>query len=87
MKKILIQLDSDKLASTFDNIVARDAGADAVQCYGSVLPSDIRGLIQGAIFTRGVQDLKNIAVWIGGSDVDRGEQMLAEARRAFFGPF
>jgi hypothetical protein len=87
MKKILIQLDSDKFASTFDSIVAQDAGADAVLSYGGVKPSDIRGLIQGAVFTRGIPDLKNIAVWIGGSDVDLGEQMLAEARKAFFGPF
>ncbi len=87
MRKILIQLDSDKFASTFDSIVAQDAGADAVLSYGGVKPSDIRGLIQGAVFTRGIPDLKNIAVWIGGSDVDQGEKMLAEARRAFFGPF
>jgi hypothetical protein len=87
MKKILIQLDSDRLASTFDSIVARDSGADSVQSYGGVKPSDIRSLIQGAIFTRGIPDLKNLAVWIGGSDVDAGEQMLAEAIRAFFGPF
>ena len=33
MKKILIQLDSDKFASTFDCIVAHDAGADVVQSY------------------------------------------------------
>jgi len=87
MKKILIQLDSDKLASTFDSIVARDAGADVVLSYGGVEPSDVRGLIQGAVFTRGIPDLKKIAVWIGGSDVDQGERMLAEARAAFFGPF
>jgi hypothetical protein len=87
MKKILIQLDSDKFTSTFDSIVAQDAGADVVLSYGGVKPSDVRGLIQGAVFTRGIPDLKNIAVWIGGSDVDQGEQMLAEARRAFFGPF
>jgi hypothetical protein len=87
MKKILIQLDSDPFASTFDSIVAQDAGADVVLSYGGVKPSDIRGLIQGAVFTRGIPDLKNIAIWIGGSDVGHGEQMLAEARRAFFGPF
>ena len=87
MKKILIQLDSDKFASTFDSIVAQDAGVDAVLSYGSITPADIRSLIQGTIFTRGVQDLKTLAVWIGGSDVDMGEQILAEARLSFFGPF
>lgn len=87
MKKILIQLDSDKFASTFDCIVAHDAGADVVQSYGAVAPPDVRGLILSAFFTRGIPDLKDLAVWIGGSDVDIGEQLLAEARRTFFGPF
>lgn len=87
MKKILIQLDSDKFASTFDCIVAHDAGADIVQSYGGVTPSDVRGLILSAFFTRGIPDLQNLAAWIGGADVDVGEQLLKEARRTFFGPF
>ncbi len=87
MKKILIQLDSDKFASTFDCIVAHDSGADIVQSYAGVTPPDVRGLVLSAFFTRGVSDLKTLAVWIGGSDVDMGERLLAEARRAFFGPF
>jgi methylenetetrahydrofolate/methylenetetrahydromethanopterin dehydrogenase (NADP+) len=87
MKKILIQLDSDKFASTFDCIVAYDAGADVVQSYGGLLPQDVRALILSAFFTRGIPDLKNLAAWIGGSDVETGEQLLAEARRTFFGPF
>ena len=87
MKKILIQLDTDKFASTFDSIVAYDAGADVVQSYGGVGPSNVRSLVLSVLFTRGIPDLKNIAIWIGGSDVDAGEQLLAEARRTFFGPF
>lgn len=87
MKKILIQLDNDRFASTFDCIVAYDAGADIVQSYGGVTPPDVRGLILSAFFTRGIPDLKNLAAWIGGSDVDVGEQLLKEARGAFFGPF
>jgi hypothetical protein len=87
MKKMLIQLDSDKFASIFDCIVAYDAGADIVQSYGGVIPADVRGLVLSAFFTRGIPDLKDLAVWIGGSDVDMGEQLLTEARRTFFGPF
>ena len=87
MKKILIQLDSDKFPSTFDSIVAHDAGADVVQSYGGISPADVRGLVLGAVYTRGIPDLKSIAVWIGGSDVEAGEQILEEARHAFFGPF
>jgi hypothetical protein len=87
MKKILIQLDTDKFPSTFDAIVAYDVGVDIVQSYGEVTPGDVRGLMLSACFTRGIPDLRNIAVWIGGSDVVVGEQLLAEARRAFLGPF
>ena len=87
MKKILIQLDSDKFPSTFDGIVAHDAGADIVQSYGGVAPADVRALVLSAFFTRGIPDLKDLAVWIGGSDVEVGEKLLAEARRTFFGPF
>jgi hypothetical protein len=87
MKRILIQLDTDRFPSTFDSIVAYDAGADIVLSYGGVTPEDVRGLVLGSFFTRGIPDLKNTAVWIGGSDVDAGERLLAEARSAFFGPF
>jgi methylenetetrahydrofolate/methylenetetrahydromethanopterin dehydrogenase (NADP+) len=87
MKKILIQLDSDKFPSTFDCIVAQDSGADAVQSYGGVVPSDVRGLILSTVFTRGIPDLNTLAVWIGGSDISVGEKLLKEARRSFFGPF
>jgi hypothetical protein len=87
MKKLLLQLDSDRLPSSFDRIVPFDAGADEVLSYGGVTAADVPGLIQGAFFTRGIPDLKNTAVWIGGSDVPAGEQLLAEAQRAFFGPF
>jgi hypothetical protein len=58
-----------------------------VQSYGGVTPPDVRGLVLSAFFTRGIPDLKDLAVWIGGSDVEIGELLLAEARRTFFGPF
>ena len=87
MKKLLIQLDSDKFPSAFDCIVAYDSGADVVQSYGGVTPADVRSLILSAFFTRGIPDLNSLAVWIGGSDINTGEQLLDEARRTFFGPF
>jgi methylenetetrahydrofolate/methylenetetrahydromethanopterin dehydrogenase (NADP+) len=87
MKKILLQLDTDKHASAFDRFVAYDAGVDEVLSYSGVTPADVANLVQGAMFTRGPEDLKNTAVWIGGSDVAAGEQMLAETRKCFFGPF
>src|SRR6202165_1802842 len=87
MRKLLVQLDSSRLPSVFDRVVALDAGADEVLSYGGVAEGDVRDLIYGCIFTRGPKDLKNTAVFIGGADMTVGEQLLAGARRAFFGPF
>jgi methylenetetrahydrofolate/methylenetetrahydromethanopterin dehydrogenase (NADP+) len=86
MKKLLLQLDSDKLASSFDTITAYDAGVDHVLSYGSVTVEDVRNVVYGAMFTRGGEDLKNSAVFIGGSSVPVGEAMLKAVQDAFFGP-
>jgi hypothetical protein len=87
MKKILIQLDTDEHPSPFDSIVAHDAAADALLRYGAIRPETVKALIQGAFFTRGPDDLHNTAVWVGGSDVGAGEEVLREVQSAFFGPF
>ena len=87
MRKLLLQLDSSRLASVFDKIVALDAGADVVLSYGGVAPEDVRDLVHGCIFTRGPKDLHNTAVWIGGNNMSQGEQLLAMAQDALFKPF
>ncbi|HEY7029354.1 MAG TPA: NADP-dependent methylenetetrahydromethanopterin/methylenetetrahydrofolate dehydrogenase [Gemmatimonadales bacterium] len=87
MRKLLLQLDSSRLPSVFDRIVALDAGADEVLSYGGIAPEDVRDLIHGAIFTRGPKDLHNSAVWIGGNNMSQGEQLLAMAQDALFKPF
>ena len=86
MKKILVQLDSDRTASVFDAITAYDAGADILLQYGGVEAEEVRALVYGAMFTRGGDDLKSSAVFIGGSAVAKGEALLKEACGAFFGP-
>lgn len=87
MKKVLLQLDSDKHPSAFDRIVAYDAGTDEVLSYGGVAPGDVAPLVHGAIFTRGPAELRHTAVWVGGGDAAAGEALLEAARKAFFGPF
>ena len=87
MRKLLLQLDSSRLPSVFDQVVAYDAGADVVMSYGGVTEGDVRDLIHGCIFTRAPKDLKNTAVWIGGNNMSAGEQLLAMAQDALFGPF
>jgi len=86
MKKILLCLDSDPQPSVFDSVVALDADVDQLLRHGSVKPADVRDLVHGAMFTRGGSHLKNTAVFVGGSDVQMGEKLLAEAQKAFFGP-
>jgi hypothetical protein len=87
MRKLLLQLDSSRLPSVFDRVVAYDGGADEVMSYGGVAEADVRDLIHGCIFTRGPKDLHNTAAFIGGTDIAAGERLLAAARQAFFGPF
>jgi methylenetetrahydrofolate/methylenetetrahydromethanopterin dehydrogenase (NADP+) len=87
MRKLLVQLDGDRLPSAFDRIVAVDAGADDVLSYGGVGAADVTGLVHGAVFTRGPKDLKNTAVFIGGSILEVAEGLLDAAKKAFFGPF
>lgn len=87
MRKLLLQLDSSRLPSVFDQIVGYDAGADVVMSYGGITEGDVRDLIHGCIFTRGAKDLHNTAVWIGGNNMTAGEQLLAMAQDALFDPF
>jgi ribulose 1,5-bisphosphate synthetase/thiazole synthase len=87
MRKLLLQLDSSRLPSVFDQIMAYDAGADEILSYGGVTETDVRDLVHGCIFTRGPKDLHNTAVWIGGSNMSAGEQLLAMAQDAVFAPF
>src|SRR5213595_14199 len=87
MRKLLLQLDSSRLPSVFDRVVAYDGGADEVMSYGGIAQADVRDLIHGCIFTRGPKDLKNTAVFVGGADIAVGEHLLAAATKAMFKPF
>lgn len=86
MKKILIQLDTSQHASSFDRVVAADAGVDELMSYHEVTPVNVEPLVHGAMFTRGPADLKNTALFIGGSDVHSGENLLRKVQETFFGP-
>lgn len=86
-RSILIQLDSDPHPSVFDRVVAVDAGVDELFSYGGVTPEHVRGLVHGAIFTRGPKHLKRTALFIGGSDVATGERLLQEVQKHFIPQF
>jgi hypothetical protein len=86
MERILIQLDTDPLPSTFDRVVAVDAGIEQVFSYGGVTPENVEPLVHGAMFTRGPKELANTALFIGGSSVAAGEALLGKVLKTFFGP-
>src|SRR5437762_5985670 len=86
MRKLLLQLDSSRLPSVFDRVVAYDGGADEVMSYGGIVEGDVRDLMHGCIFTRGPKDLKNTAGFIGGGELAAGERLRAAAQQAVFRP-
>jgi hypothetical protein len=87
MKKLLYQFDTDTLPSVFDNVVGYDGGADHITAYGGVNADNVGGLVEGAIFTRPPQDKKNTALFVGGSNMPRGEALLGAIRAKFFAKF
>ena len=84
--KILLCLDTDPHPSVFDGVVAVDAGVDHLLRYGGVRPADVRDLVYGAMFTRGGDDLRHTAVFVGGGAVAAGEGGLKAVCGSFFCP-
>ncbi len=87
MRKLLYQFDTDERPAVFDNVVAYDGGADHVTAYGGIDEINVGGLVEGAIFTRGANDKKNTAIFIGGGSLPKGESVLAAVRAKFFAKF
>lgn len=87
MKKLLYQFDTDALPSVFDNVVGYDGGADRITAFGGVTADKVGGLVEGAIFTRSPKEKKNTALFVGGSDMIKGEALLGAIRAKFFGKF
>ncbi|KAA1262575.1 Bifunctional protein MdtA [Rubripirellula obstinata] len=84
MQRILFQFDTDDQPSSFDSVVAIDAGVDQLLRYQNVGASSVAGLVHGAMFTRGGNDLANTAIFIGGSSVDDAEDLMRVCQKTFF---
>lgn len=87
MKKLLFQFDTDPHPSSFDTVVAYDGGADHVIGHGGLRPDNVQALVEGTIFTRAPKQKKFTAIFIGGSDLAAGEQLMAAVKQQFFGEF
>lgn len=82
----MLQLDGDEHPSVFDAVVAIDSGVEHLLQYRGVDAGAVRDLVHGAIFTRGMEDLNRTAIFVGGSDVARGEELMQRVLQSFFGP-
>ena len=82
--KVLIQIDLDKHASSFDSLVAIDCGIDHLLTHSQVDEGELTSLIHGAMFTRGIDDLKNTALFFGGSNVAQTESLGRSRGKDFF---
>jgi hypothetical protein len=84
--KILLQLDTDRFPSSFDSIVAIDAGVDQLLTYSQVTTADVESIVHGGMFTRSPEDLKRTAIFIGGSQVEEVAAIVRRVEDCFFGP-
>lgn len=86
MRRILMQFDTDSHASSFDRVVAIDAGVDELFSYANITPETVTPLVHGGMFTRKPSDLRSTAIFIGGSSVSAGEAVFKKVLKTFFGP-
>lgn len=86
MRKLLLHLDTDLVASTFDQVVAYDAGVDNIIAHAGVNCENVTAHVHGMIFTRGGKNLKNSAIFIGGSNVSASDMLGQTVKKTFFGP-
>ena len=84
-RKILLQLDTDSRASSFDSVVAVDSDVDVLLCHADVTPENVVDIVYGAIFTRPAGHLQSTAIFVGGSDVAAGEAVMDKIVNTFFG--
>jgi threonine dehydrogenase-like Zn-dependent dehydrogenase len=87
MKKLLFQFDTDSHPSVFDTVVAYDGGADHVIGLGGLTPDNVKGLVEGTMFTRAPKDKKNTAIFVGGSDMAAGQALFTAVQKQFFPGF
>jgi methylene-tetrahydromethanopterin dehydrogenase len=84
---ILHMLTTAKNLSPFDVNMALDAGWISAIPYINVDPSEVRGLVQDAIFSRSPKGLKRTAIFIGGRETKQAMDMLTIAKNAMVPPF
>jgi methylene-tetrahydromethanopterin dehydrogenase len=84
---LLHMLSAAKNLSPFDVNMAYDAGWTACTPYINVALSEVRDLVQDAIFSRGPKGVKRTGIYFGGRDIHLAMEMMQEAKQAMVPPF
>lgn len=84
---ILHMLTTAKNLSPFDVNMAVDAGWVSATPYINVEASEVRGLVQDAIFSRSPKGLKSTGIFIGGRETKQAMDMLKTAKNSMVPPF
>jgi hypothetical protein len=85
--RILIHLDHNPHPRVFDQIMSLDGGADQILAHGDVDPQDVPVLVSGALYSRPRDELHRTALLVTGTNDHVIDEMVRQARRAFFGPY
>ena len=86
-KNILHMISPQENVSPFDVNMAWDAGYDLVIPYTNVNLTDVKGLVQDAIFSRSVSNAKKTGIFICGKDASLALDMLETAKKSMVPPF
>ncbi|MGH8547457.1 MAG: NAD(P)-dependent methylenetetrahydromethanopterin dehydrogenase, partial [Methylococcales bacterium] len=84
---ILHMFTTAKNLSPFDVNMALDAGWTAAIPYINVEESEVEGLVQDAIFSRGPKGVRRTGIFIGGRYTEQAINMLKCAKKAMVPPF
>ena len=86
-KNILHMISPQENVSPFDVNMACDAGYDLVIPYTNVNLTDVKSLVQDAIFSRSVSNAKKTGIFICGKDASLALDMMDAAKNAMVPPF
>ena len=86
-KNILHMFSPQENVSPFDVNMACDAGYDLITPYTNVNLTDIKGLVQDAIFSRSVSNANKTGIFICGKDASLALDMMESAKSSMVPPF
>ena len=86
-KNILHMISPQGNVSPFDVNMACDAGYDLVIPYTNVNLTDVKSLVQDAIFSRSVKNAKKTGIFICGKDASLALDMMDTAKKSMVPPF